>query len=139
MKSIQTEKKSNWKKINKVVLRVDSIDLHFDEKENIIFYCGFENISRGRCKLSVLEKKKKLINNLFIHNDKALMEVKVYYISSKIEKLIRLLSHKKNTQKIINVTLEISDSLLINQNGDLYINDNTKVIIDKIYWSIPIL
>ena len=67
------------------------------------------------------------------------MEVKVYYISSKIEKLIRLLSHKKNTQKKINVTLEISDSLLINQNGDLYINDNTKVIIDKIYWSIPIL
>ena len=41
MKSIQTEKKSNWKKINKVVLRVDSIDLQFDEKENIIFYSVF--------------------------------------------------------------------------------------------------
>ena len=58
MKSIPTEK-NNWKKINKVVLRVDSVYLNFEQEESIFFDCGFENISRGRCKLSVLEKKKK--------------------------------------------------------------------------------
>ncbi len=137
MKSIPTEK-NNWKKINKVVLRVDSVYLNFEQEESIFFDCGFENISRGRCKLSVLEKKKNSKNNLFIHNDKALMEVKVYYAFLKIEKLVKLLSYKKNSQKKISITLEISDSLLTNQLGDLYINDKTKVTIKEIYWNIPI-
>ena len=66
------------------------------------------------------------------------MEVKVYYAFLKIEKLVKLLSYKKNSQKKISITLEISDSLLTNQLGDLYINDKTKVTIKEIYWNIPI-
>ena len=36
--------------------------------------CGFENISRGRCKL-ILKEKSKDSKAIFIHSDKALMEV----------------------------------------------------------------
>jgi len=60
MKSIQVEK-NNWTKINKVVLRVDNINLIFGSNLKINFDCGFENISRGRCKLSVEEKKIRLL------------------------------------------------------------------------------
>ena len=81
--------KSKWKKINKIILRVDSMDVVFFESPVISFDCGFENISRGRCKLLVGEKNKKNINNLFIHSDKALMEVKVFYNTSTFEKLLK--------------------------------------------------
>ena len=77
MKSIQIEK-NKWEKINKIVLRVDNVDLIYKQDLTINFVCGFENISRGRCILLVKEKNKKQIDNLFIHNDKALMEVNIF-------------------------------------------------------------
>ena len=67
MKSIQIEK-NKWEKINKIVLRVDNVDLIYKQDLTINFVCGFENISRGRCVLLVKEKNKKQIDNLFIHN-----------------------------------------------------------------------
>ena len=77
MKSIQIEK-NKWEKINKIVLRVDNADLIYKQELTVNFVCGFENISRGRCVLLVKEKNKKQIDNLFIHNDKALMEVNIF-------------------------------------------------------------
>ena len=66
MKSIQIEK-NKWEKINKIVLRVDNVDLIYKQDLTINFVCGFENISRGRCVLLVKEKNKnKLIIYLFI-------------------------------------------------------------------------
>ena len=138
MKSIQIEK-NNWKKINKVVLRVDNIDLIFGDNLTVNFDCGFENISRGRCKLSVEEKKNKSTNNLFIHSDKALMEINLYYDVLKVDKLLMHLSLKKNTTKKIKVSIKTLDSLMINENGDLYVNDMTKIKIESITWNIPLL
>ncbi len=138
MKSIQIEK-NNWKKINKVVLRVDNINLCFEKNLTIDFDCGFENISRGRCKLLVGEKNKKNINNLFIHSDKALMEVKIFYDTPTLDKLLKNLSLKRSSTKKINITLRTLDSLMINQLGDLYVNDTTKIRIDAVCWNIPIL
>ena len=40
----------------------------------IFLDCGFENISRGRCNFQ-FQKRKAKVDNLFIHSDKALMEV----------------------------------------------------------------
>ena len=138
MKSIQVEK-NNWRKINKVVLRVDNIDLIFENNLTVNFYCGFENISRGRCKLSVEEKKNKSTNNLFIHSDKALMEVNLYYEVLKLDKLLMHLSLKKNTTKKIKIFIKTLDSLMINEQGDLYVKDMTKIRIESISWNIPFL
>ena len=52
MKSIQIEK-NKWEKINKIVLRVDNVDLIYKQDLTINLVCGFENISRGRCVLLV--------------------------------------------------------------------------------------
>jgi hypothetical protein len=138
MKSIQN-KKNNWTKINKVILRVDSVDLRLEKKMSVFLDCGFENISRGRCGLTVNEKIEDSVDHLFIHTDKALMEVNVYYDSLHLEKLAKFISYKRNTTKKIKISLVISDSLMVNQSGDLYINDDVKITIKSISWGFPII
>ena len=138
MKSIQIEK-NKWEKINKIVLRVDNVDLIYKQDLTINFVCGFENISRGRCMLLVKEKNKKQIDNLFIHNDKALMEVNMFLDKKKLDKLLYLISLKRNSSKKIKATISTSDSLMINQKGDLYVDSETKIKINEINWNVPIL
>ena len=138
MKSIQIEK-NKWEKINKIVLRVDNVDLIDKQDLTINFVCGFENISRGRCVLLVKEKNKKQIDNLFIHNDKALMEVNIFLDYKKIDNLLYHISLKRNSSKKIKVTISTSDSLMINQKGDLYVDSETKIKINEINWNIPLL
>ncbi len=131
--------KSKWKKINKIILRVDSMDIVFFESPVISLDCGFENISRGRCKLSLNEKKNNQKNNLFIHSDKALMEVNIFYDLTTFEKLLKYISIKKNTLRKVKIKLNITDSLMVNQSGDLYVKDKTEIEVDQIVWNIPIL
>ena len=138
MKSIQIEK-NKWEKINKIVLRVDNVDLIYKQDLTINFVCGFENISRGRCVLLVKEKNKKQIDNLFIHNDKALMEVNIFLDEKKLDNLLYHISLKRNSSKKMKVTISISDSLMINQKGDLYVDNETKIKINEINWNIPLL
>ena len=138
MKSIQIEK-NKWEKINKIVLRVDNVDLIYKQDLTINFVCGFENISRGRCVLLVKEKNKKQIDNLFIHNDKALMEVNIFLDEKKLDNLLYYISLKRNSSKKMKVTISTSDSLMINQKGDLYVDSETKIKINEINWNIPIL
>ena len=138
MKSIQIEK-NKWEKINKIVLRVDNVDLIYKQDLTINFVCGFENISRGRCVLLVKEKNKKQIDNLFIHNDKALMEVNIFLNKKKLDSLLYHISLKRNSSKKMKVTISISDSLMINQKGDLYVDSETKIKINEINWNIPLL
>ena len=138
MKSIQIEK-NKWEKINKIVLRVDNVDLIYKQDLTINFVCGFENISRGRCVLLVKEKNKKQIDNLFIHNDKALMEVNIFLDERKLNNLLYHISLKRNSSKKMKVTISTSDSLMINQKGDLYVDSETKIKINEINWNIPLL
>ena len=138
MKSIQIEK-NKWEKINKIVLRVDNVDLIYKQDLIINFVCGFENISRGRCVLLVKEKNKKQIDNLFIHNDKALMEVNIFLDKKKLDDLLYHISLKRNSSKKIKVTISTTDSLMINQKGDLYVDSETKIKINEINWNIPLL
>ena len=138
MKSIQIEK-NKWEKINKIVLRVDNVDLIYKQDLTINFVCGFENISRGRCVLLVKEKNKKQIDNLFIHNDKALMEVNIFLDKKKLDNLLYHISLKRNSSKKMKVTISTSDSLMINQKGDLYIDSETKIKINEINWNIPLI
>ena len=138
MKSIQIEK-NKWEKINKILLRVDNVDLIHKQDLTINFVCGFENISRGRCVLLVKEKNKKQIDNLFIHNDKALMEVNIFLDEKKLDNLLYYISLKRNSSKKMKVTISTSDSLMINQKGDLYVDSETKIKINEINWNIPLL
>ena len=76
--------KNNWKKLNKVILRVDNVELRYKKNLSIILNCGFENISKGRCILNVNTKDKKKKDTLFVFTDKALMSVEVFYGNEEI-------------------------------------------------------
>ncbi len=138
MKSIHS-KKNIWKEINKVILRVDNVDLKIEKNILIFLDCSFENISRGRCALSIKEKIGKTSDELFIHSDKTLMEVKIHYNSIFISKLLNYFSYKKNCTRKIKAILNISDNLMTNNSGDLYINNKVKIRVKSINWDIPIL
>ena len=138
MKSIQFDK-NKWEEIDKIDLRVDSVNLIYNEDLTINFVCGFENLSRGRCELFVKEKNKKTNDNLFIHSDKALMEVNVFFDDKKIEKLLHHVSLKRNSSKKIKITISTLDPLMVNQKGDLYVDSETKIRINEINWSIPLI
>lgn len=130
--------KNNWKKINKIILRVDNVDLVWDDDLSIVFDCGFENISKGRCRFVLCHKNKKSSKELFVHSDKALMEVKINFNNQNLEKILNYLAHKKNSTKKVNISLIISDSLMINNKGDLYVEDKKKINIESVCWNIPI-
>ena len=51
------------------------------------------------------------------------MEVKINYDKQNLDKVLNYLSYKKTQQKRLNISLIISDSLMINNKGDLYVKD----------------
>jgi len=129
--------KNNWKKLNKIVLRVDNVELRYEKKLSVTLNCGFENISKGRCILSVNPKDRKKKNTLFVFTDKALMSVEIFYSNEEINQIIELLSFQKSSKKTL-VTLLITDELMINENNYLFIKDNVEVDISSVEWNIPL-
>ena len=51
--------KNTWKQINEVILAVNNTEVNYEKDIELNLNCNFENISRGRCIVEVLKKKKK--------------------------------------------------------------------------------
>ena len=67
------------------------------------------------------------------------MVVKIFYSKEEIEKLTKVLSLNRNNSKKIKVSLSISDNLMINDSGYLYVKNNLEIEIKSKSWSIPII
>ena len=132
-------KDSEWKKIHKIILNINSAEANLSDFLNISLDCGFENIAKGRCHLKIFKKNKSEKDTLFVYTDKALMIVDLYYHKNKIDELIEIFSKKRIGSKKIKVILEISGSLMINNNGYLYIKDNLKIPVKSISWIVPLI
>ncbi len=132
-------KDSEWKKIHKIILNINSAEANFSDFFKINLDCSFENIAKGRCHLNISKKKKNEADTLFVHTDKALMIVNLYYQKKKIDELIEFFSKKRVSSKKIKVILEISESLMINNKGYLYIKDNLKIHVKSITWVVPLI
>ena len=130
---------NKWKKIDKIILLVNSIDISYENSVSLNLNCNFENISRGRCNINIQRVLKKTSDTLYIHTDQPLMVVNIFYKKEKIEKLINFLSMNKNNNKKIRLVLDISDNLMVNNDGYLYVNDEFELKINSISWSIPII
>tara|TARA_B100000029_G_scaffold515461_1_gene622479 strand:+ start:3036 stop:3452 length:417 start_codon:yes stop_codon:yes gene_type:complete len=133
------KKKIEWKKINEVILMVNSIDLDFQKNLQISLDCSFENISKGRCKMKISENKNKNKNSLFVYTDKPLMEVEIFHSNSYLRKLLDFFALNKNNNKKVKVSLNISDSLMVSNSGYLFVKDNLQISVDSVSWSIPII
>ena len=138
MKLVDLNKK-NWEEINKIVLVVNTVDCDYSEKITVNVSCNFENISKGRCSVKINEKNKNKINSLSILSDQALMMVNVYYEYREIEKLVNFMMLNKNNKKKIRGFLEISDNLMVNNSGYLYVKNEMEIKVKSISWNIPII
>jgi hypothetical protein len=132
-------KKDNWKEINKIVLLVNTVDFDYSEKLTVNLSCNFENISKGRCSVRINEKKNKKTNSLSVLSNQALMMVNVFYEYEEIEKLVNFIILNQNNKKKIKGFLEISDNLMVNDSGYLYVNNEMEIKIKSISWNIPII
>jgi len=132
-------KNTTWRKISKVILIVNSVEISYKNSFSIDLNCNFENISRGRCNLKISKKIKKQIDSLYVHTDQPLMDVNIFYSSEKIERLINVLAMNKDIKRKIRATIETSDNLMINDNGYLYVKDKLELSIKSILWNIPII
>ena len=130
---------NKWKKIDKIILLVNSININYESSVSLNLNCNFENISRGRCNITIQRVLKKTSDTLYIHTDQPLMVVNIFYKIEEIEKLINYLSMNKNNKKKIRLELNISDNLMVNNDGYLYVNDKFELKINSIPWSIPII
>ena len=130
---------NKWKKIDKIILLVNSIDISYKSSVSLNLNCNFENISRGRCNITIQRIVKKIPDTLYIHTDQPLMVVNIFYKIEKIEKLINFLGMNKNNKKKIRLELDISDNLMVNKDGYLYVKDKFELNINSISWNIPII
>ena len=138
MKLVNKEE-NKWKKIDKVILLVNNVNINYENSVYLNLSCNFENISRGRCNITIQKVLKKTPDTLYIHTDQPLMVVNIFYKKEKIEELINFLSMNRNNKKKIKLVLDISDNLMVNNDGYLYVNDNFELKINSISWSIPII
>ena len=67
------------------------------------------------------------------------MDVNVFYSSDKIDKLIKILNMNKSNKNKIKATLEISDNLMVNSDGYLYLKDKYELSIKSVVLSILII
>ena len=132
-------KNTTWRKISKVILIVNSVEISYRNSFSIDLNCNFENISRGRCNLKISKKLKKEIDSLYVHTDQPLMDVNIFYSSEKIERLINVLGMNKDYKRKIRAVLETADNLMVNNNGYLYVKDKLELSIKSILWNIPII
>ena len=130
---------NKWKKIDKIILLVNSININYESSASLNLNCNFENISRGRCNINIQRVLKKTPDTLYIHTDQPLMVVNIFYKIEAIEKLINYLSMNKNNKKKIRLELNISDNLMVNNDGYLYVKDKFELKINSISWNIPII
>ena len=130
---------NKWKKIDKIILLVNSININYESSASLNLNCNFENISRGRCNINVQRVLKKTPDTLYIHTDQPLMVVNIFYKIEEIEKLINYLSMNKNNKKKIRLELDISDNLMVNNDGYLYVKDKFELKINSISWNIPFI
>ncbi len=126
---------NNWAVLKNIVLNVNSISLDYTKNlEVLLFNCSFDNIAKGRCKLLIEYKKKK--NEIFIFSDKALMEANLSVSKEIFSKLIYYFNSSLNRKKQIKLTL--SEGLLVNNDGYLYIKENQRVLILDYKFSFPL-
>tara|TARA_B100000242_G_scaffold104739_1_gene72374 strand:+ start:1660 stop:2058 length:399 start_codon:yes stop_codon:yes gene_type:complete len=126
---------NNWEVLENIVLNVNSISLDYTKNQEVLnFNCSFDNIAKGRCKLLIEYKKKK--NEIFIFSDKAIMEANLSVSKEIFSKLIYYFNSSLNRKKQIKLIL--SEGLLINKDGYLYIKENQKVLILDYKFSFPL-
>tara|TARA_Y100000589_G_C26792759_1_gene482446 strand:- start:370 stop:573 length:204 start_codon:yes stop_codon:yes gene_type:complete len=67
------------------------------------------------------------------------MEVNIFKSATYLKKILGFFDLNQNNNKKIQVSLNISDSLMVSDKGYLYVRDDLQINVNSISWKIPII
>ena len=126
--------------MNKLEMQIQSVDLRYINKPNIMFYnlsCSLLNVYKGRCDLFLVNSNANLKQELLIKHNRAIMEGNLISEDSFFEKFHTLFS--KKFDKPGRIELYIDKNLKINNQGILEIKDEIITVINNYKIYLPLL
>ena len=132
----------DWQQTNQIVMSVQTAELRLagvKQSATLNLSCSLVNIARGQCQLEITAGKannKKDIGNLVIEIDRPLIRGKASIPQSLYNSIISCLGNIP--PRPISLSLTIATNLAVSVEGDLRINDVTKVQITDLAVTLPL-
>lgn len=144
---------SEWSQIESIQMSVQTADLFLlnnTKEQQLSLSCTLLTIARGKCNveinqypISAEEAKKAKFNDGFsggviIPRDRPVMQCQGVMPPSRFKALTEKFISTQSVGRPITVTLHLKDILSVSVNGDLYIEDTRKIIIEHIDFAFPL-
>ena len=132
----------DWQQTNQIVMSVQTAELRLagvKQSATLNLSCSLMNIARGQCQLEInagKENNKEHIGNLVIEIDRPVIRGKASIPLSLYDSIISCLGNIP--PRPISLSLTIATNLAVSVEGDLRINDVTKVQITDLAVTLPL-
>ena len=132
----------DWQQTNQIVMSVQTAELRLagvKQSASLNLSCSLMNIARGQCQLEInagKENNKEHIGNLVIEIDRPVIRGKASIPLSLYDSIISCLGNIP--PRPISLSLTIATNLAVSVEGDLRINDVTKVRITDLAVTLPL-
>ena len=132
----------DWQQTNQIVMSVQTAELRLTgvkRSATLNLSCSLMNIARGQCQLEINageENNKEDIGNLVIEIDRPVIRGKASIPRSLYDSIISCLGNIP--PRPISLSLTIGTNLAVSVEGDLRINDVTKVQITDLAVTLPL-
>ena len=132
----------DWQQTNQIVMSVQTAELRLagvKQSATLNLSCSLMNIARGQCQLEInagKENNEEHIGNLVIEIDRPVIRGKASIPRSLYNSIISCLGNVP--PRPISLSLTIATNLAVSVEGDLRINDVTKVQITDLAVTLPL-
>jgi len=132
----------DWQQTNQIVMSVQTAELRMagvKQSATLNLSCSLMNIARGQCQLEInvgKENDKEDIGNLVIEIDRPVIRGKASIPRSLYNSIISCLGNVP--PRPISLSVTIATNLAVSVEGDLRINDVTKVQITDLAVTLPL-
>ena len=132
----------DWQQTNQIVMSVQTAELRLagvKQSATLNLSCSLMNIARGQCQLEIdagKENNNEYIGNLVIEIDRPVIRGKASIPRSLYDSIISCLGNIP--PRPISLSLTIATNLAVSVEGDLRINDVTKVQITDLAVTLPL-
>ena len=132
----------DWQQTNQIVMSVQTAELRLagvKQSATLNLSCSLMNIARGQCQLEInagKENNEEHIGNLVIEIDRPVIRGKASIPRSLYNSIISCLGNVP--PRPISLSLTIATNLAVSVEGDLRINDVTKVQINDLAVTLPL-
>lgn len=131
-----------WQQTDQIVMSVQTAELRqagVNQSPTLHLSCSLVNIARGQCQLEIAAgafENQEDIGNLVIEIDRPLIRGKAIIPRSLHDSIVSCLGSVQ--PRPISLTLTIGTNLAVSLEGDLRINDVTKVVLKDLSVTLPL-